>query len=231
MGTHPIFESDFDCLTEKMVDPVLVIGAVVAALGIAAFGFLYFVSDSNDGYDAHAKERRELIGIKEPKGPKKEKQSKKKKNPKKAAKTEAPAKEAEIEEEAPEPEPVKAPEPVAEPEPEPVKPVKAAPEKKKAPAKAAPAAPAGLTIPNGKLSDEQAEDFIQTIIKRLNGRVPKGSKVTLASNVENLKKKLDEANGNAQRATAQLNEKISQMFDLEGQMSSSKAEVTSAKKA
>merc|ERR1711972_54608 len=92
MGTHPIFESDFDCLTEKMVDPVLVIGAVVAALGIAAFGFLYFVSDSNDGYDAHAKERRELIGIKEPKGPKKEKQSKKKKNPKKSSKDRGPCK-------------------------------------------------------------------------------------------------------------------------------------------
>merc|ERR1712019_33829 len=218
MGTHPIFESDFDCLTEKMVDPVLVIGAVVAALGIAAFGFLYFVSDSNDGYDAHAKERRELIGIKEPKGPKKEKANKKKKN-KKAPKPEAAAPkeaEAEIEEEAPEPEPVQA-EPVVEPEPEP-EPVKPAP-KKKAPAKAA-AAPAGLTLPSGKITDEQAEEFIQTIIKRLSGRVPKGSKVSLASNVDNLKKKLDEANGNAQRATAQLNEKISQMFDLEGQMSS-----------
>merc|ERR1712019_157425 len=217
MGTHPIFESDFDCLTEKMVDPVLVIGAVVAALGIAAFGFLYFVSDSNDGDDAHAKERRELIGIKEPKGPKKEKANKKKKN-KKAPKAEAAAPkeaEAEIEEEAPEPEPVQA-EPVVEPEPEP-EPVKPAP-KKKAPAKAA--APAGLTLPSGKITDEQAEEFIQTIIKRLSGRVPKGSKVTLASNVDNLKKKLDEANGNAQRATAQLNEKISQMFDLEGQMSS-----------
>ena len=50
-----------------MVDPVLVIGAVVAALGIATFGFLYLASNDDDGYDSIAKERREKLLIPEPK--------------------------------------------------------------------------------------------------------------------------------------------------------------------
>lgn len=69
-----------------MVDPVLVIGAIVAALGIAAFGFLYFVSnDDSNSYDAGS--RQKLLGIK-PKNPNKkpkvqEKKSKKSSKPKK----------------------------------------------------------------------------------------------------------------------------------------------------
>ena len=68
-----------------MVDPVLVIGAIVAALGIAAFGFLYFVSnDESNSYDAGS--RQKLLGIK-PKNPnKKPKEGKQEKKSKKASK-------------------------------------------------------------------------------------------------------------------------------------------------
>jgi len=159
-----------------MVDPVLVIGAVVAALGIAAFGFLYFVSnDADSEYDKQASARRELLGVKEPKGPKKEKKEKPKKvKPAKKSKTADGGAEG-------------GGGAVAEPEPEqPVKTTPAAPTKKasepepvvvKAPAaKPTKPAKAGTVIPDGKLSDADAEDVIQTIVKRLNGRVPKGSK-------------------------------------------------------
>ena len=44
-----------------------------------------------------------------------------------------------------------------------------------------------LVIPAGKMSDEDAEGAIAAILKKLGNRVPKGSKVTLASNVDNLK--------------------------------------------
>ena len=37
------------------------------------------------------------------------------------------------------------------------------------------------------MSDEDAEGAIAAILKKLGNRVPKGSKVTLASNVDNLK--------------------------------------------
>ena len=44
-----------------------------------------------------------------------------------------------------------------------------------------------LVIPAGKMSDEDAEGAIAADLKKLGNRVEKGSKVTLASNVDNLK--------------------------------------------
>ena len=76
---------NFPFFRSSMVDPVLVIGAIVAALGIAAFGFLYFVSnDESNSYDAGS--RQKLLGIK-PKNPnKKPKEGKQEKKNKKASK-------------------------------------------------------------------------------------------------------------------------------------------------
>merc|ERR1712179_373992 len=42
MGTHPIFESDFDCLTEKMALPLLAAGAAYFGAPAATLGALGF---------------------------------------------------------------------------------------------------------------------------------------------------------------------------------------------
>merc|ERR1711990_1403859 len=110
MGTHPIFESDFDCLTEerylKEMDTALLFGAIIALLGIFAFGFLYIgTGDDSDGYGA-VKRRADLkLKEKKPKDSKK----KKEKNPKKVKRASDPASE-----------PLVVPEPTPPP-PEPVK--------------------------------------------------------------------------------------------------------------
>ena len=113
---------------------------------------------------------------------------KKQKAPKKKAEAEP-----EVEEVAAEPvevvKPVEVAKPVKKeksPEPAPVVPEPAA----KAAAAPAPAKKSNkndLVIPAGKISDEEAENIISALVKKLGGRVPKGSKVTLASNVDNLK--------------------------------------------
>lgn len=54
--------------------------------------------------------------------------------------------------------------------------------------------------------------------------------VTLTSNVDNLKKKLDESLSTCQKATAQLNEQIAKNFDMDGLIASSKAEAAAATK-
>lgn len=192
------------------MDTALLLGAFIASLGIAAFGFLYFVSKDEDSYDKDARAKEKLI-------PEKTKNSTKAKKVKKGKfkidlyfwvhykslptidtfldkKPKAPKKKSEAEPEVEEvaAEPVEVVKPV-----EVAKPVKK--EKSPAPAPVVPepaakaAAPAkksnknDLVIPAGKISDEEAENVISAIVKKLGGRVPKGSKVTLASNVDNLK--------------------------------------------
>merc|ERR1712131_19399 len=67
------------------MDTALLFGAIIASLGIAAFGFLYFVSGDGDSYEAIADERRDKLGVPkknkkkektEAKAPKKEKKKK-----------------------------------------------------------------------------------------------------------------------------------------------------------
>merc|ERR1712168_1733828 len=67
------------------MDTALLFGAIIASLGIAAFGFLYFVSGDGDSYEAIADERRDELGVPkknkkkektEAKAPKKEKKKK-----------------------------------------------------------------------------------------------------------------------------------------------------------
>lgn len=55
-----------------------------------------------------------------------------------------------------------------------------------------------MIIPAGKMTEDEAESAISAILKKLGGRVPKGSKVTLAANVDNLKAKMDEVKKSAQ---------------------------------
>ena len=43
------------------MDTVLLLGALIASLGIAAFGFLYFVSKDEDSYDKDARAKEKLI--------------------------------------------------------------------------------------------------------------------------------------------------------------------------
>ena len=47
------------------MDTALILGAIIASLGIAAFGFLYFVSGNDDSsYESIAEDRRRELGIK-----------------------------------------------------------------------------------------------------------------------------------------------------------------------
>ena len=43
------------------MDTALLLGAFIASLGIAAFGFLYFVSKDEDSYDKDARAKEKLI--------------------------------------------------------------------------------------------------------------------------------------------------------------------------
>jgi len=179
------------------MDPVLLVGAIVAILGCAAFGFVsFFGNESDSGYEALAQERREILNIKAPKKASKNKNSKKDKKSRTRADRDSESVTAEPEAK---PEPLKEKkQPVVEKKevkpkaktPEP-KEVTEAPKPKPQP-KAAPKKTEGSVIPAGKLSEEEGEKLIGQILKGLGGRVPKGSKITLASNAENLKKKNDE---------------------------------------
>merc|ERR1712096_486302 len=157
MGTHPIFESDFDCLTDRRVgiDTALLFGAIIASLGIAAFGFLYFVSGDGDSYEAIADERRDKLGV-----PKKNK--KKEKSDAKAPKKEK-KKKPEQKVLAEEAVPLVQVEPVVEEE-KPVekvveKPVKAkkepTPPPKEIPAEVSKPKKNDITIPSGKMTEEE----------------------------------------------------------------------------
>merc|ERR1711990_471211 len=223
MGTHPIFESDFDCLTEerylKEMDTALLFGAIIALLGIFAFGFLYIgTGDDSDGYDA-VKRRADLkLKEKKPKDSKK----KKEKNPKKVKRASDPASEPLV---VPEPTPP-PPEPVKQEE----KPTKK--EKPEAPKKEVTPPPAPVEkksskgeivlVLKNKISDEEGENAIQAIVKKLGGRVPKGSKVTLASNVENLKTKMDELKKEKAKIEADFHAKCSENFEIESQIQDAK---------
>merc|ERR1712131_521377 len=175
------------------MDTALLFGAIIASLGIAAFGFLYFVSGDGDSYEAIADERRDKLGVQK-KNKKKEKTDAK--APKKDKKKK-PEQKVAAEETTP-----LVPEPVVVEEKKPVqkvveKPVKAkkepTPPPKEVPVEPAPKSKKNeISIPAGKMTEEEAEGVIQAVIKKLGGRVPKGSKVTLASNVEKLKAKNDE---------------------------------------
>merc|ERR1712139_267539 len=148
MGTHPIFESDFDCLTEERyfaeMDTALLFGAIIALLGIFAFGFLYIgTGDDSDGYDAV--KRRADLKLKE-------------KKPKRAS--------------DPASEPLVVPEPTPPP-PEPVKQEEKATKKDKpeAPKKEVTPPPAPVEkksskgeivlVLKNKISDEEGENAIQ----------------------------------------------------------------------
>ena len=79
-----------------------------------------------------------------------------------------------------------------------------------------------LIIPAGKMTDDEAESAIGVILKKLGGRVPKGSKVMLASNVDNLKSKMDEEleslktiNATLQAALMSNAQKLAAMGDAE----------------
>ena len=123
-------------------------------------------------------------------------------------------------------EPLVPPEPTPTPEPEPVKEEK--PVKKEAPKKEAtpPPAPVEKKASKGeivlvlkhKISDEEGENAIQAIVKKLGGRVPKGSKVTLASNVENLKTKMDELKKEKAKIESDFHAKCSENFEIESQI-------------
>ena len=62
------------------MDTALLLGAIIASLGIAAFGFLYFVSgnDSNDGYDAAERRKAMNLPPTKDKKPKEKKKNKRK---------------------------------------------------------------------------------------------------------------------------------------------------------
>lgn len=64
------------------MDTALLFGAIIASLGIAAFGFLYFVSGDGDSYEAIADERRDKLGV--PKKNKKKEKTEAKGNHRKA---------------------------------------------------------------------------------------------------------------------------------------------------
>jgi len=219
------------------MDTVLLLGALIASLGIAAFGFLYFVSKDEDSYDKDARAKEKLIpaNTKNSSKGKKQKKEKKAKAPKKAepaaAAAPVPAAAPVVEEVA---EPVKVDEPVAAPveivkkektpEPAPVAVVEAVKPTKKANKN-------DLVIPAGKMSDEDAEGAIAAILKKLGNRVPKGSKVTLASNVDNLKAKMDEIKKAAAKHESDLNASLARNFEIESQIEEAKQKATVAEKA
>jgi len=218
------------------MDTVLLLGALIASLGIAAFGFLYFVSKDEDSYDKDARAKEKLIpaNTKNSSKGKKQKKEKKAKTPKKAAPApvEPVAPEEPVVEEVAEP--VKVAEPVAAapveivkektPEPAPVAVVEAVKPTKKANKN-------DLVIPAGKMSDEDAEGAIAAILKKLGNRVPKGSKVTLASNVDNLKAKMDEIKKAAAKHESDLNASLARNFEIESQIEEAKQNATVAENA
>ena len=231
------------------MDPVLLVGAIVAILGCAAFGFVsFFGNESDSGYEALAQERREILNIKAPKKGSKSKNGKKDKKSRArtdrdsesvtteaaetTAKAEAPApvkekKQPVVEKKETQKPKAKTPEPKEAPKQEAAAP-KATKSQPKAQAKKQ--ASEGSVIPAGKLTEEEGEKLIGQILKGLGGRVPKGSKVTLASNAENLKKKNDELKQQNDKTQAELNKQLSKIFDLESQIQVAKKEASDAKK-
>merc|ERR1712227_567577 len=138
------------------MDTALLFGAIIASLGIAAFGFLYFVSGDGDSYEAIADERRDKLGV-----PKKNNKKEKKKKPeqKVAAEETTPLV----------PEPVEEPKPVEKVVEKPVKAKKepTPPPKEAPPAEAPKAKKNEISIPSGKMTEEEAEGVIQAVIKKL----------------------------------------------------------------
>merc|ERR1712096_90778 len=125
----------------------------IASLGIAAFGFLYFVSGDGDSYEAIADERRDKLGVpkknkkkdkSDAKAPKKEK----KKKPEKAVEESTPLVQVEPVVEEKKVVVEKATKAKKEPTPPPKEPAQEAPKPKKT----------EVTIPSGKLNDEEAEN-------------------------------------------------------------------------
>jgi len=206
------------------MDTALLFGAIIASLGIAAFGFLYFVSGDGDSYEAIADERRDKLGV-----PKKSK--KKEKTEAKALKKEKkkkPEQKLATEETTP-----LVPEPVVVEEKKPVekvveKPVKAKkepsppPKADTPPAEAPKAKKNEISIPSGKMTDEEAEGVIQAVLKKLGGRVPKGSKVTMASNVDKLKSKNEELTKENQKTQKELSEQMTINFDIDTKIQDAK---------
>jgi len=204
------------------MDTALLLGAIIASLGIAAFGFLYFVSGDGDSYEAIADERRDKLGV-----PKKNK--KKEKSDAKAPKKEK-KKKPEQKVLAEEAVPLVQVEPVVE-EKKPVekvveKPVKAkkepTPPPKEIPAEVSKPKKNDITIPSGKMTEEEAEAVIQAVVKKLGGRVPKGSKVTMASNVDKLKAKNEELTKENQKTQKELSEQMTINFDIESKVQDAK---------
>ena len=225
------------------MDTALLFGAIIASLGIAAFGFLYFVSGDGDSYEAIADERRDKLGVPK-KNKKKEKTEAKGKNspnsrilmnmelisvlaPKKEKKKK-PEQKVAAEETTP-----LVPEPVVVEEKKPVekvveKPVKAKkepsppPKADTPPAEAPKAKKNEISIPSGKMTDEEAEGVIQAVLKKLGGRVPKGSKVTMASNVDKLKSKNEELTKENQKTQKELSDQMTINFDIESKIQDAK---------
>ena len=97
-----------------------------------------------------------------------------------------------------------------------------------------PPAPVTQTVPKAgkgeivlvlknKMSEEEGENAIQSVLKKMGGRVPKGSKLTLASNVDNLKKKMAGIETDKDKMEALYNAQIAQNFDLQKERDDSKA--------
>jgi DNA repair exonuclease SbcCD ATPase subunit len=197
-----------------------IFGAIIASLGIAAFGFLYFVSGDGDSYEAIADERRDKLGV-----PKKNK--KKEKTDSKAPKKEK-KKKPEQKVAAEETTPLVTPEPPVVVEAKSVekvveKPVKSTKKEPTPPPAEAPKPKKNdLVIPSGKMSEEDAEGVITAVIKKLGGRVPKGSKVTLASNVDKLKAKNEELTKENQKTQKELSEQMTINFDIESKVQDAK---------
>merc|ERR1712157_367232 len=208
------------------MDTALLFGAIIASLGIAAFGFLYFVSGDGDSYEAIADERRDKLGVPkknkkkektETKAPKKEK---KKKPDQKVSEETTPL--VQVEPVVTEEKPVVVEKPVkAKKEPTPP-PAAAAATKESTANETKQAKKNEISIPSGKMTEEEAENVIQAVIKKLGGRVPKGSKVTMASNVEKLKAKNDELNKENQKTQKELSDQMTINFDIESKIQDAK---------
>jgi len=204
------------------MDTALLFGAIIASLGIAAFGFLYFVSGDGDSYEEIADERRNKLGV-----PKKNKKKEKTeaKAPKKEKKKK-PEQKVAVEEATPlvQAEPVVEEKPVEKVVEKPVKAKKEpTPPPKEVPVEAPkPKKNEGISIPSGKMSEEDAEGVIQAVIKKLGGRVPKGSKVTMASNVEKLKAKNEELTKENQKTQKELSDQMTINFDIESKIQDAK---------
>merc|ERR1712176_1374479 len=79
-----------------------------------------------------------------------------------------------------------------------------------------------ISIPSGKMTEEEAEGVIQAVIKKLGGRVPKGSKVTMASNVDKLKAKNEELTKENQKTQKELSDQMTINFDIESKIQDAK---------